>query len=410
MNSLIQISIILLVYVVSANTVAQSLSSSPYSMYGIGQYETAGNGKNASMGEIGIGMFSDEQLNLVNPASLASLKKETFYFDMGVTLKNSIYYSGGNTESVTEGNFNRMAIGFKPTNRLGISIGFLPVTSIGYKIKTQQYIEGTSQTESISFNGEGGISKFFVGGGWQLSPAISLGATTSLLFGSIKNSEQQAMITVAESSYMRDFYFEGGFQFKEHFNDNMPLTFGLIYGSGKKLSKDNELKVYGSDGATTILEESLPASYGYLPKYIGIGVYSGYGEKWQFGSDFLFQDWSRNISGVSSISFVEVKKLNAGVQYVPSPRNAANMFEQIRYRAGFSIENSYLKIRGQNPLIYNFTAGFGVPLRGSSMLNLAVAWKYDTMASRNNNIQTSSINFTLGISFSESWFLKRQFE
>lgn len=410
MNSIVQIFVILMMYVISVNSVAQTLSSSPYSMYGIGQYETGGNGKNASMGEIGIGMFSDEQLNLVNPASLTSLKKETFYFDMGITLKNSIYSSGGNSESVAEGNFNRMAIGFKPTDRLGLSIGFLPVTSIGYKLITQQYIEGTSQTESITFNGEGGLSKFFIGGGWQLSSAISLGATTSLLFGSIKNSEQQAMMTVTESSYMRDLYFEGGFHFKEQFNEIMPFTIGLIYGYSKKLTMDNELKVYGSDGVSTLLEETMPTTYGYLPKYLGLGVYSGYGEKWQFGTDFLYQDWSQNISGVSSISFVEVKKLNAGVQFVPKPRTASNMFEQIRYRAGFSIENSYLKIRGQNPLEYKITAGFGIPIRGASMLNMAVAWKYDTMNGRNNNIQTSSLNLTLGISFSESWFLKRQFE
>jgi hypothetical protein len=409
MNNL-NLIVLLIVAIFSMELEAQSLTSSPYSMYGLGQYETGGNGKNVSMGELGIGMPSDDHINLINPASLADMKNEAFFLDMGVELRHSIFQSGSRSENVTEGNINRVAMGFKLKDTWGLAFGILPVTYTGYKIMTQQYIEGTTQTEDVTFEGKGGISKFFISNGWQVTPAVSIGATASLLFGNINQDELQNTVTVNQTTNMRSFYLEGGFQFKEQISEVMPLTIGLIYGYSNRIRKKNEMIVYGSEGTTVIYQETLPITYGYLPQYYGLGLYSGYSENWQFGVDFLRQDWSDNNSGNSSIVFTDVKKLNAGLQFVPKPRTGIRLVERVRYRAGFSLENSYLKASGQNPLIYKVTAGFGVPLKSNTMLNVAAVWEDDSMSGRNNTIHTSSFRFVLGFAFSEVWFMKRQFE
>lgn len=387
---------------------AQNLTSSPYSMYGLGQPESNEGGQTAGMGGLGTAISDNTFINLANPASLTGLDSLRFYFDLGISVRSFNYQSASNSESRTEGNFNRLAIGLKPLKNWGLSAGFIPVTTIGYRIKDSQYIEGTSVTENIYFEGSGGISKLFIGNAYEFSPALTLGFNASYLFGSITHEELQNALTIEEKSYTKAFYTDFGLIYKERISEKIPFNVGLTYGYSQRLKLRNELNVMESDGSI-ITHDNLRSTYGYLPEFFSLGIHSGYGEKWTFGVDYLNQDWSKNSSNSSVITFTDMHRFTIGAQFIPKPRVARNLLEAINYRMGFSIENSIYNIRGENPLIYKGSVGLGIPLKNNSMLNLAVSYEQDD-ASGKNIIQTSALKFNVGIAFSEIWFVKNKFQ
>ncbi len=386
---------------------AQNLTSSPYSMYGLGQPESNEGGQTAGMGGLGTAISDNTFINLANPASLTGLDSLRFYFDLGISVRSFNYQSASNSESRTEGNFNRLAIGLKPLKNWGLSAGFIPVTTIGYRIKDSQYIEGTSVTENIYFEGSGGISKLFIGNAYAFSPALTLGFNASYLFGRISHEEIQNALTVEEKSYSKSFYTDFGLIYKERISEKIPFNVGLTYGYSQRLKLRNELNVMESDGSI-ITHDKLRSTNGYLPAFFSLGIHSGYGEKWTFGVDYLNQDWSKNSSNSSVITFTDMHRFTIGAQFIPKPRVARNLLEATNYRMGFSIENSIYNIRGENPLIYKGSVGLGIPLKNNSMLNLAVSYEKDD-ASGKNTIQTSALKFNLGIAFSEIWFVKTKF-
>jgi hypothetical protein len=377
-------------------------------MYGLGQPESNEGGQSAGMGGLGTAISDNTFINLANPASLTSLDSSRFYFDLGISVRNFTYESAGNSESRTEGNFNRLAIGLKPLKHWGLSAGFIPVTTIGYRIKDSQYIEGTTASEDIYFEGSGGISKLFLGNAYEFSPALTLGFNLSYLFGSITHEEVQNALTIENKSYTGAIYSDFGLIYKERIGEKIPFNIGLTYGYSQKLKLTNELNVLESDGST-ITQDNLRNTNGYLPEFFSLGIHSGYGEKWTLGVDYLHQDWSKNNSHSSVISFTNMHRLTIGTQFIPKPRVARNLFEAINYRMGFSIENSIYNISGENPLIYKGSVGLGIPIKNNSMLNLSVSYEQDD-ASGKNTIQTSALKFNVGIAFSEIWFVKTKFQ
>lgn len=387
---------------------AQNYTASPYSMFGIGEAVTGTNGRNPALGGTGIGQSSNDYLNLANPASLGSLDSSTFYFDIGFTGSLSTYRTKTNMESSVDGNFNSIAMGFKPTNRWGMAFGFLPVSSVGYKIKSSNYIEGSTATENIWFEGSGGLSKFFFSNAFRITPGITAGINTSMVFGTINHDEIQDAITINHESQTNAFYAELGIQYKTFTKNNNPIVFGLVYGPGARMNMESKLEVL--DNAGYLLSSEKPQNKDkYIPEYFGIGTSLRQGEKWNFAFDYMHQNWSKSQSGQTGIYYTNTHKIAMGTEFIPNPRKGLKYFEKINYRAGFSIENSYLKIREQNPLIYKTTIGFGLPIRYGSMLNLGLGWEKSS-AQGNSIINQSTFRINIGLSFTEPWFYKRKFD
>ncbi|MGQ1948091.1 hypothetical protein ACT3CD_13425 [Geofilum sp. OHC36d9] len=406
MNKLVTSLYLLGLFVVNAE--GQHLTSSPYSMYGAGQYETGENGRSSALGGTGIGMNSSSYVNILNPASYSHLTPGTFYFDVGVAARMYTYTGSTGTEKSSEGNVNRLAMGFKPMKKWGMAFGFVPYTTTGYKIYDPQYIEGSTQKEDVWFEGSGGLSKVFLGNAFQISPSLSLGINTSFIFGAIYQDEIQSALTISQKSYTRAIYADLGLQYQFKLTEKMPLSIGLTYGSGKKLKMSNEIDVKQSD-ESLILEDDLADTYIYMPEQIGVGLWGMVGEKFSYGIDLNHLDWSENKSGSSDIGFTQQDKISTGIEFIPRPRTATNFLQGLSYRAGFSIANDYLVISNNNPLTYNVTGGIGFPLKRGSSLDVSVAYE-DQLDASTIPIKTSAVKFTISMSFAETWFMRRKLE
>jgi hypothetical protein len=377
-------------------------------MYGLGQYETNENGRSSALGGSGIGMNSPTYINLLNPASYNSLTPGTFYFDFGLTARMYTYSGSTGTEHTTEGNVNRLAMGFKPMKKWGLAFGFVPYTTTGYYIYDPQDIEGTTAEEDVWFEGSGGLSKVFFGNSFEILPSLSLGINTSFIFGAIYQDEIQTSLTISQKSYAQTLYADFGLQYQFQLTEKMPLSIGLTYGNGKELNMENEVDVKQSD-ESIILEDDLTDSDIYLPKQIGIGFWGMVGEKFSYGLDWNYMDWSENTSGSSSVSFTQQNKISTGIEFIPQPRTATSVLQAISYRAGFSIANDYMVISNNNSYTYDATVGLGFPLRNGSSLDLSIAYE-DQINAGSIPIKSSAIKFNISMSFSEKWFMHHKLE
>ena len=73
---------------------AENGMNSPYTRYGFGQLSTLEVGANKGMSGTGIGLQNNSQINLLNPASYASVDTLTFLMDIGVSLHNTNFAEG----------------------------------------------------------------------------------------------------------------------------------------------------------------------------------------------------------------------------------------------------------------------------------------------------------------------------
>ena len=64
------------------NVAAQNMTSSPVSMFGLGELSTGEGGIYSGLGGVGIALRGENVVNSANPASLTGLLPQYFFFDL----------------------------------------------------------------------------------------------------------------------------------------------------------------------------------------------------------------------------------------------------------------------------------------------------------------------------------------
>src|ERR1700749_2014459 len=190
--------IILLLAVSALGAKAQSTAttSSPYSRYGIGDFDPSILPQNRAMGGIStaINKISNfNTINVQNPASYGAINYTTF--DIGI-YSNIVGLSQTGQTSVTNSNFRLSHVNFAVpvTHRSALSFGLMPYTEVGYNYKQTRPNFGTgapSDTNAVNYiySGDGGLSKAYLGYGFGIGKHLLIGANVSYIFGNlIQNS------------------------------------------------------------------------------------------------------------------------------------------------------------------------------------------------------------------------------
>ena len=142
------------------NVAAQNMTSSPVSMFGLGELSTGEGGIYSGLGGVGIALRGENVINSANPASLTGLLPQYFFFDLGVSGSYLKYSQSGASNHSLNGNLNNLAVGFRIAPRWYGAIFMAPVSSVGYAISLDQDVAGTDgSTVTSLFQGEGGLSK-----------------------------------------------------------------------------------------------------------------------------------------------------------------------------------------------------------------------------------------------------------
>ena len=128
--------------IVATAAMAQSGTNSPYTRYGFGQLSDQSFGNTKAMGGIAYGLRDGLHINAANPASYSAVDSLTFLFDAGMSLQNTNFKENGVKTNAKNSTVDYIAMQFRLWKRMGMTLGFLPYSIVGYNM---------SQTEILCF-------------------------------------------------------------------------------------------------------------------------------------------------------------------------------------------------------------------------------------------------------------------
>ena len=398
-----------------------------YSMYGYGLLSDRATSMQRQMGSIGYAMHSGRQINVMNPASYASIDSLTFLFDIGADM-SVIWQKQFNAETKTNekdsrfgGGLDYITMQFPIWKYLGGSIGLVPYSYVGYAFGSE--IAHGAMTNQ----GEGGINQAYFGLSGTYA-GVSLGLNVSYDFGNIINDvfaipENGSGQTLFEHvMQIRDWNIVLGAQYTARITKSERLNLGLTFSPKKSIHGTTWATLQETtreSEADTIAFMKMKGNY-FTPMSIGAGI--GWTHErsshWMVEFDVTYQEWSKakysplySLKDPDKIVFEGMNFRNRtrfalGGEYIPRIRG--NYFQRMAYRAGAYFNNDYLNIQGNGLKEYGVTCGLGFNTpEGKTMINLGFEWKH-RKATPNPLITENFFNITLGVNFNELWFWQRR--
>ena len=384
--------------------------NSPYSRYGVGLLSNQSLGINRQMGGLGYGLRSHNYINILNPASFAEADTLTMLFEAGFSLQNVNFKEGSKMINAKNASFDYIAVQFRVCKNLGLSAGFLPYSNVGYSFSNTSS-DGQNESSTNSYNGSGGIYQPYIGLGWKPFKWLSLGVTGSYIYGDINHevginfnnsTDRSRSYKLSLRSYKVDF----GLQLYTRIGKKHDIILGATYSLGHDMNADASITEMTSSATVT---KDIDAGF-KLPHAYGIGFTYGYNEKWRFGADYTFQQWSSS-SFFGTDKGVDRSKVSIGAEYAPKVLTK-NIFRMMSYRAGAFYAQPYTEINGKKGCDeYGISAGISLPFYNNNNKNshatLHISGEYVRTEPRTKGmIAENCLRINIGITFNESWFMK----
>lgn len=428
MIKLSKIGSFLLAFILCINTFAQSNgSSSSYSRFGLGTLEDQAQGFNKAMGGTGLGFRAGNRINTLNPASYSAIDSVTILLDVGMTAAFGNMKQSGNSINVYQCKLDYVNIGLRLYRNLGLSVGFMPYSTIGYDFtRTRKFANDTNTMQTITsttnYNGDGGLHQAYLGLGYKLYKGLSVGANASLIWGDyqhtileISTSSDYSGLNSIQTAEIRTWKLDLGVQYPLYLTKNDILTIGATTSIGHKIKSDASLCRF------TDVQEDAPIDTIHnafdLPYSYGIGATWSHNNNLVVGLDFKQEFWGAcrtpqivTVGGVPKYvsqtgTYKNRTRIAVGAQYTPNP--FGSYWKRVQYRIGANYSTPYLKVDGFNgPHEYSLTAGLGLPITNNrSIVNVGIEWLRRT-PSTSKLITENYVMLNLGITFNEAWFMK----
>lgn len=418
----------LLMAAAATTAFAQGGTNSPYSQFGLGELSPQGVGFNKGMNGLGIALHRGNQTNPVNPASYASMDSLTFLFDMGMSGEVTNFKEGGKALNARTGNFDYAIAAFRVLKGLGMSFGIMPLTDVGYEYSSSAYLPEAKERSTVTYSGDGGFNKLFVGIGGRIAKPLSVGVNVSYLWGHYYRGVTSVMSTNASlyklyEAEAHNFAVDFGLQYDQKLSKNDKLTLGLTYGFGHKLNADAHCSVISSNSLTGKADSTkfTAANALAIPHTFGAGLAYTHGQSLTIGVDAEMQKWgSLEFPTFDSTTdkYVLQKGLLkdsyrfvAGLEWVPNP-TSRRFFDRVRYRIGGGYRTPYYKINeSDGPKEISASIGFGIPIFNNyntrSLVNVSGQW---VRRSAEGFVTENTFRINIGLTFNERWFAKWRVE
>jgi len=412
----LNLSITLLFFLFALGVIAQNNTQSPYSKLGLGDFQSMGFGRSAAMGGVGYALYSGNELNHLNPASLSNLDSLLSVLEIGMHADNTHLENATTTDSRWTANVTHVSFGMAVNKRWGMSYGIAPYTSVGYNITTDQEVSGIPQKYSVLLKGKGGLNNLYWSNGFKITPNISLGVNISYLFGP-KTEEQYYDLTDITaytisrkiSDKYRGWKFDLGYQQTASLSSNSKLTIGIIAnlpGILKRKTTDIVIQGYSSFSDDTLKNEENVKSNLNFPMNVGGGISYQYKQHLTLAADYTFIRFSDFKIDDSFSELIDNHVFALGLEYFP--HNSGMRKRNIKYRTGANYQTGYYLVDGNELKSMKITAGIGFPVK-ATLFNI-----YGSYGGRgflkDNLIKENTLSFGINMSFMDLWFRKRQIE
>ena len=388
---------------------SNSLSSSPYSIYGLGVLNTSNTGVSNALGRTGIAMPFNFAINNLNPASYATIPKNRFLFDVGIKFQRDYLYEDGLQEHRLNGNFSNMAFAFAINEKSGIGLTLIPFTNVGYRlVGLESNIEGTSGDNFTSnVSGEGGLNDFKLNYGYTFGSKLRVGLTASALFGKIEEREDSfinnSTLNISDRNYYSGVRLGAGLQYEV----SPKLSLGATVNLPTSLNGTRESEVF-LDGLSIEDEEESISDF-KLPLELGFGVFSQLNSKWSMSMDYKYNLWSATDQSDFLGDYVDQQTYGIGIQYVRD-NTSLKYWKHIAFRASYHYDSGNLAVNGEKIRNYELTAGIGLPLNLVKQSKLNIGYAYGQKGLVDNGLVKEYYHtLTINLNLSDLWFQKRKY-
>ena len=417
MNKILSITIIFFGFISQVD--AQISTNSPYSRFGLGELQQNILPEFNVFGGAATALSNPKSVNISNPATYTSFAPNSFLLSTGGWHQTTRIQNSASEQIVNNNAFSHLVLGFPLSRKLGASFGMVPFSNTGYEINTRD----TENNADMNYFGDGGISKIYFGGAYEVLNGFSLGVNASYLFGVLNRRKQ---LVYDDASYLnsrsnskinlKGYYYEIGLQYKKSLNISDEFSIGLTANNNSSIrSKKTELvESFEFSGLFEVPKDTFLNSTDWgditLPRYISSGLAYNKDKKWLFVANFSMQNWADYIMFNESDNLANSTKLSAGMQYTPEYNSIAKYYKRIDYRIGASYGNTPLKFEANQLKEMSLSFGFGIPVRKSRT-------KYDfscTLGQRgnteNNLLKEQFVRLGLSVSYDGIWFVKRKYD
>jgi len=406
--------IIIILTLVSTSSFAQDGSPSPYSFFGLGDVVFRGTTENISMG--GINVYTDSiHYNINNPASLTQLK----FVNLNLGMINNFVKISDQTQSqwFSAHNISYFSLAIPVGKKMGFGFGLVPVNTSGYMLYE------TTDLGTNSFKGDGGNSRIFLAGAYQLTKGLSLGAEFQYYFGYLER--ENYWIPSATNTYTKENDYESfkgstlkfSALYKYHLKNNHYLNVNANYRLSTTLNADYKsttkviTPILTGQETVNFVQNSNETGIINFPSQMDFGL--GYGKRnhWFLGAQYTFKNLEKFRNIFQDPSYVNYKNASAfkfGGFWVPQYNSLTKYWKRITYRVGAYYKNTGMTIYNEDITDFGITFGLGLPaIRGISNLNLGVELGQRGKVT-NFLVKENYINLHIGISLNDRWFIKHK--
>lgn len=388
--------------------------NAPYSIYGVGDLEQRFYDRSIGMANSSLSLVSTPMYQfLKNPASLSGLERSNLYVNLALAGRTVTYAGDAITESnrrARDFSIKSFSVATKLNNFWASSIGFMPLSYVGYRYTATKTVEGSDATYSGDYEGDGGLYHVYWNNALALDKHLSVGLRSSFIFGSLNHTETLSGDALVSSvvtktrDYYNNFRFELGSIYRAKLTKNWQFALG-----GKLTTKTalhNNKTVTIMEGSTVIKEDEAVKSHAfYLPVTYDGGISFTNRNRLTFAVDYNYQNWTDLKQRGYGYSLIDSRRLSAGIQFSNQVEAWGRRYEKNYVQAGFFTHRSYLRVRNTPVNEIGGSIGYGGYLTGNLFYGLSLeGGRRGTMT--NGLIKENYVQGTITLSLREFLYSK----
>jgi hypothetical protein len=420
----------------SGNVFGQA-ASSPFSAFGIGEYNSNTTVSQQGMGGVGISNPQYLYINTQNPALLVfngggkGLTGGITTFQAGILGEKRTISNANTKEKSVGGNLNYLSLCFPIRKAQWVmSVTSTPYTTLNYKFSYAEPVPNQPDTLHFLEKGKGGINQVAWSNGVALHRHVSVGASARYLYSTIENSftntvllsQQSILFTpdVHQRYYYHGFGFTGAISL--HFDSlinkkkNYVFNAGAVYDFKTDLKTDYLQTLIRTDATGRTVTTDTVATSGSsktsIPAIMQAGMSFGRMSgtvQWMLAVDARMTDYNKfGFLDTQQTNTTKGWKLASGFELTPNIGGFGSYIKAITYRTGVSMEKYPYLVNGNALKDFGTNFGLSLPLRGCS-IDLSARWgRRGTII--DNTITEKYFKLFFGVTFNDRWFVKRKFD
>lgn len=405
----------ILIFLIAFCAYAQNDTSTPYSLFALGVENKTATGGLTGLGNSGIAKKDGRVINIYNPANLGNMQQKFFLYEFGVNGSYSVLKNNKESQTAYNANISHVIVAFPLQNNLGISLGLLPYTKVGYNIDIINTVEGSTDNYLTRITGTGGLNKFYLAGGAKVGN-LSMGVDVAFLFGSVNQEtliSYQSLTSISDVNHYEGVKTKFGLQYTLPKINSMEFTLGAVMEIPTKLKGNqvrNSYKV--TSGGTQIAidgEQKTDLDSFELPLAFNAGVTTIFNKSFSANFDFKRLFWDDTNQYQNNERYTNQNIYAMGVEYLPTRRSTGELWSRMKYRLGVNYNTGFLNISNKKINSYFASVGFSIPFSKSNNNWLNISYSYGKEGTLEKElIQENFHKITININFLDRWFLKRK--